>query len=125
MKWKDILYSDVKMNSDIEPLILPKYQWWFNAIISNDSKIINESLSNLDKQEKEKLINNKFSWTKEIYKTFNNIDTSESALFQIATPFCLAVARAAKNSIQELMDNGVDVTILEFWIIQVTIVSML
>ena len=96
-----------------KPLRLPKYQWWFNTTISNDSKRIKETLSEADKVEKDKLNNNKFTSTKTIYKKFDNIDTSERSLFQIATPFCLAVVYAANDPILEFMDHGADVTVLD------------
>ena len=94
-------------------LELPKYQWWFDALTANDSVCVKDTLSKSTKQRRDELVNNKFTWTKRICNTLHGIDTSDSCLFQVTTPFSLAVAHAANENVLELMDHGVDVTVLD------------
>lgn len=92
-------------------LELPKYQWWFDALAANDSICVRDTLSKSTKQKRDELVNNRFTLTKRICNTWQGIDTSDSCLFQVTTPFCLAVVHAANENVLELMDHGVDVTI--------------
>ena len=92
-------------------LELPKYQWWFDALAANDSICVRDTLSKSTKQKRDELVNNRFTLTKRICNTWQGIDTSDSCLFQVTTPFCLAVVHAANENVLELIDHGTDVTI--------------
>ena len=93
-------------------LQLPTYQFWYDAIASDNIKTIKDVLEALDSKEQiYKLIHGRFTRPKKFYNNFNNIEKISTDCFVVETPFCLAMAYGANDTILEFMDHGVDVAI--------------
>ena len=109
--------------SDMDPTIqvlptspqleLPKYQWWYDAIVNDRQDVIKHHLRSSSTDYRHQLVNGCFSQLN--LDTFGLNDKDKSfgyEPFQVLLPFHLAIAYgASRETISEFLSHGVDLTL--------------
>ena len=109
--------------SDMDPTIqvlptspqleLPKYQWWYDAIVNDRHDVIKHHLRSSSTDYKHQLVNGCFSQLNLDSFGLNDRDNSFGyETFQVFLPFHLAIAYgASRETISEFLSHGVDLTL--------------
>jgi hypothetical protein len=98
-------------------LSMDKYQFWFDAICSDDVSVIQEELSSADTNYKQQLLHGKFTESQESpLKAKMKYIWSESGLnevvqMEINKPWHLAAAYGAKKVLQTFYECGINVSV--------------
>ena len=108
--------------SDMDPTIqvlptspqleLPKYQWWYDAIVNDRQDVIKHHLRSSSTDYKHQLVNGGFSQLNLDSFGLNDKDKFRLRAISSFLPFHLAIAYgASRETISEFLSHGVDLTI--------------
>ena len=105
--------GNVQILPESPQLDLPKFQWWYDAIINDRLDVIKHHLRTSSTDYKNQLVNGRFSQrTIDSYGLNDKEGKFGYESFQVFLPFNLAIAYcASRETISEFLSHGVDVTL--------------
>ena len=80
-------------------LLMPKYEWWYDAIPEGDIDSIKDTLNNSSKEQRHKLLNGKFVYNKVEKCDIIDWKSPDGPIFAVTAPLNLALAYCVSKDI--------------------------